>query len=154
MNLFAVSYCPVECAQALDDKRLIKMTLETAQMLCTAAVSRGVAAPYKVTHANHPVSVWVRANTAWMSKYLVELNQEYKFRFGKEHLAYTECKNILLFEDSVVSEFVNCAANKSLGLDFKHKNVLDAYKCYLNARWYLSNPKWTKRERPEWANYG
>lgn len=36
MNIFATDVSPVACAKALDDKRVVKMVLETAQMLSTA----------------------------------------------------------------------------------------------------------------------
>ena len=36
MNIFYFDDCPVESAQAQPDKMLVKMPLETAQMLCTA----------------------------------------------------------------------------------------------------------------------
>ena len=36
MNIFFTSFDPAECARFLDDKRLIKMILESAQMLSTA----------------------------------------------------------------------------------------------------------------------
>ena len=36
MNIFYFDECPVESAQAQPDKMLVKMPLETAQMLCTA----------------------------------------------------------------------------------------------------------------------
>ena len=36
MNIFFTSDCPVKCAVYLDDKRVIKMATETAQMLSTA----------------------------------------------------------------------------------------------------------------------
>lgn len=36
MNIFATDISPVACAKALNDKRVVKMVLETAQMLSTA----------------------------------------------------------------------------------------------------------------------
>jgi hypothetical protein len=36
MNIFYFNDCPIESAQAQPDKMLVKMPLETAQMLCTA----------------------------------------------------------------------------------------------------------------------
>ena len=36
MNIFYFNECPVESALAQPDKMLVKMPLETAQMLCTA----------------------------------------------------------------------------------------------------------------------
>ena len=36
MNIFYFDDSPIECAIAQPDKMLVKMPLETAQMLCTA----------------------------------------------------------------------------------------------------------------------
>ena len=55
MNIFILSEDPVDAAVAQLDKHIVKMPLETAQMLC-AAYPVGVA-PYKKTHYNHPSTV-------------------------------------------------------------------------------------------------
>lgn len=49
MNLFVSDLDPCQAARNLDDKRVNKMILETAQMLCCALHARGIAAPYKPT---------------------------------------------------------------------------------------------------------
>lgn len=51
MNIFATDPCPIKSAQFLDDKRVIKMILESAQMLCTALHQLGYdkEIPYKQT---------------------------------------------------------------------------------------------------------
>ena len=60
MNIFYFDECPVKSAEAQPDKMLVKMPLETAQMLCTAhrvldgddyADSVGL---YKEAYKNHP----------------------------------------------------------------------------------------------------
>ena len=68
MNIFLVDKNPVVCAQALCDLRLNKMIFETAQLLCTAYrhwhdpedVEAYKDTIYKVTHENHPCSIWIR----------------------------------------------------------------------------------------------
>ena len=42
MNIFALDPCPVKSAQYLDDKRVIKMILESAQLISTAIRGTGV----------------------------------------------------------------------------------------------------------------
>ena len=64
MNIFVTHLDPVKCAQNLDDKRVIKMILESAQMLSTSINVSGGKGPYKTTHVNHPCSVWVRSSNA------------------------------------------------------------------------------------------
>lgn len=54
MNIFIVDPTPAVCAQYLDDKRVVKMVLETCQLLnnATAILHKvpGGAIPYKLTH--------------------------------------------------------------------------------------------------------
>ena len=64
MNIFASHPDALKCAQYLDDKRVVKMVLETAQMLSTAIQLDSdydyKDLVYKPTYANHPCNVWVR----------------------------------------------------------------------------------------------
>lgn len=144
MNIFVTSYCPVESAQYLDDKRVIKMTTESAQMLSTAVRSYGVDQPdlYKMTHVNHPCSVWARisrANYRWLLSHFKALCNEYTKRYGKTHKSerlypvLSRCS--VYIDDGLLTEFANCAANKTLQLSFKHLEVTEAYREYLKVRW-------------------
>lgn len=89
MNLFASSHDPVLSAQALDDSRVIKMVLETAQMICTVMSMRGEKqTPYKSTHPTHPVTLWCNRNDRnfyWLLHHHKALSEEYTYRTGKTH---------------------------------------------------------------------
>lgn len=85
MNIFALSNDPHTAALFHCDKHIVKMPLETAQMLCTVY---GAGAPYKPTHANHPCTVWARASTEnyrWLVQLGVSLCEEYTYRYHKTH---------------------------------------------------------------------
>lgn len=164
MNIFISDNNYVNCALALDDKRLVKMVLETAQLLSTAVNECGGKAPYKSTHKNHPCSIWARqtrSNFDWLLKHGYALALEYTNRFNKVH----KCLHILVeldekdmrnyIPDGPLTTFPNCTTNKTKGVSFKHINdVTEAYKQYLNARWATDTrkPVWTGRSRPIWAN--
>jgi hypothetical protein len=65
MNIFVTDPDPVISAQTLCDKHVVKMVLESAQMLSTAwrEYSSEYADEhelYKTAHLNHPCSIWVR----------------------------------------------------------------------------------------------
>lgn len=90
MNIFYLSHNPIEAAQQHLDKHVVKMILESAQLLCTAhriidgietkqskitktgktkQVKKYIIADplkneilYSATHINHPCSIWVRDN--------------------------------------------------------------------------------------------
>lgn len=140
MNIFASSPCPEKCAQYLDDKRVVKMVLESAQMLSTAIVCRSSydLAPYKPTHINHPCTVWVRRNHfnyLWMLNHFKALCKEYTRRFKKRH----KCEDyVLTFSRGIMfmrlgegqTPFPNCTDIKDNMI-----NVHDAYKSYLKNKW-------------------
>lgn len=86
MNIFALHTDPVKAASVHTNKHVVKMVLETAQMLC-ACHEPGVA-PYKRTHYNHPCTVWARTSTAnydWLCQFGLALAAEYTKRYGKRH---------------------------------------------------------------------
>jgi hypothetical protein len=89
VNVFAVDRDPVRAARALCDRHVVKMTLETAQILCTAARTRlGRSAPYRATHSKHPCVEWAaarRANWRWLVRHGLALADEYERRFGRVH---------------------------------------------------------------------
>lgn len=89
MNIFITSLNPEICAAQHCDIHLRKMIVETAQLLSTAHVMiDGVQVAYKKTHHNHPCAVWVRecrANYVWTSNLLINLLDEYRYRFRKSH---------------------------------------------------------------------
>lgn len=153
MNIFVVDDDQTVCAQILDDLRLRKMLLETAQLLCTAARFYGSVNPilYKSTHEQHPCSIWTRksySNYNWLLIYFIKLHDEYIFRFNKTHLSFTKLYRELVIEGVNIpggerTEFANCSLYKDL-------DVFNAYKITLVEKWSKDkrHPKWTKRNRP------
>ena len=99
MNLFYLHRDPVEAARMQCDKHVVKMILETAQMLSTAHNELdGDQVAYKSTHKNHPSTVWVRSSAAayeWAFTHMVALGAEYLKRYGKVHKTIREHANAL-----------------------------------------------------------
>lgn len=103
MNIFFLHTNPRKCARWHCDKHVVKMLLETCQLLytCHWMVTLGKpnfeTAPYKngtlqrgykKAHWNHPCSKWVRLslfNYVWLATLGMELLREYEFRYGKTH---------------------------------------------------------------------
>lgn len=98
MNIFFLSTDPVEAAQMMCDKHVVKLILELCQMLWTAFHLTGYdywkeyvpdnIQVYKATHANHPMCVWVRssqANYIWSAQHAVAIGHEYTRRYNKIH---------------------------------------------------------------------
>ena len=65
MNIFYLHENPQRCAEMHCDKHVVKMILETAQLLSTAhheIDGEPSIECYKATHKNHPSAVWAREN--------------------------------------------------------------------------------------------
>ena len=99
MNIFYLDKDPVKAAQVQYNKHVVKMILESAQMLCTAHHVHGNPddVPYKQAHLNHPSTVWCRQsipNYMWLYKHMMALGDEYTKRYSKTHLSITKCKHL------------------------------------------------------------
>ena len=97
MNIFYLDKCPIKAAQVQYNKHVVKMILESAQMLCTAHHVYGNPdnVPYKQAHLNHPSTIWTRENSLhydWLYEHMIALGNEYTKRYGKQHLSITKCK--------------------------------------------------------------
>jgi hypothetical protein len=97
MNIFYLSRCPHKSAKLMCDKHIVKMILESAQMLCTAHHVNGTlllkSDIYKPAYKNHPSTVWVRESALhynWLYMHFLTLCDEYTRRYGKVHLTYTK----------------------------------------------------------------
>ena len=77
---------------------------------------------------------------------------EYTKRYGKIHKSSQLYPMLMALADLIpcgeMTDFVNCAANESLGISYKHVDcVYTAYKLYLNERWDndVRTPTWQGR---------
>ena len=83
MNIFVLDQDPYVAARYHCDKHVVKMVLETAQMLSTIT-GHG----YRPTHLNHPCTVWARQSTGnfqWLYDLGLALGKEYTHRYRKRH---------------------------------------------------------------------
>jgi len=88
MNIFYLHHIPKLCAKWHVDRHVVKMILETCQLLCTAIWLSGGEAHCKPTHKNHPSAIWARANKEnwlWLQQLGIALCEEYTYRYGKIH---------------------------------------------------------------------
>jgi hypothetical protein len=90
MNIFVLHHAAPIAASYHCDVHVVKMTLETAQILATVHHLHGNsdAVKYKPTHQNHPCVQWAAAsltNYRWLQLLGESLARQYNSRFGKEH---------------------------------------------------------------------
>jgi hypothetical protein len=162
VNVFYLDTEPSLAARAQCDAHVVKMPLETAQMLCT--IARGVAeragdAPpeglYRATHARHPSTLWAgqsAANAAWLASHGKALCAEYTRRFGKVHASL---RVIDLTADILHGALPGGQAMTPPPLampdEFKRPDPVQAYRDYY--RWKavtLSRFRYTRAVPPAW----
>ncbi len=153
MNIFVTNNCPIKSAIILDDKRLVKMTLETTQLLSTTlSILGSEKAPYKKTHKNHPCTIWVtesRGNYLWLLNHLQALLQEYTKRYNKVH----KCQNYIeiftnestLLTNNNLTPFKNVSYYK----DDYTTDITILYQRTLVEKWLnnLSTTTWNKQHK-------
>ena len=161
MNIFFLDECPIKAAQMQCDRHVVKMILESAQLLSTAhreldgdehADEVGL---YKRTHKNHPSAVWARQSNShyyWLHEHFLALCDEYSYRYGKTHLSDTK------FRVALYSSPDNCPANEWVDPPqcmpdmYKHGDTVIAYRSYYRLDksvndWFCYNKN---RCRPWW----
>ena len=161
MNIFYFYDCPTKSAQAQPDKMLVKMPLETAQMLCTAhreldgdgyADANGL---YKRAYWNHPCTIWAREswdNYRWLYKHFIALGDEYKHRYGREHASITKLKDALYWHPDNIKDKGLTPLAQAMPDEYKNADPIKAYRKYVvNEKHYA---KWEKgREQPKWWSH-
>ena len=91
MNIFYLDRDPEAAAQMMHDKHVVKMILESAQILSTVCARHGLwrDTMYKPTHARHPSVLWAGDglyNFTWLVTHARALVAEYAYRYnGREH---------------------------------------------------------------------
>lgn len=157
MNIFYLDDDPSVCARYHCDKHVVKMVLETAQMLCTAHHVLDGPKPgiYKLTHINHPCNKWIRHSRAnyFFGYYLYRyLCIEYYNRFRKFHasskldyllnIGPQELKNDKRDYYIGFTEPPQCMPD-----EYKHEDTVTAYRQYYKSKTFA---EWKYTEQPEW----
>ena len=157
MNIFYLSPCPKQSAKDQCDKHVVKMILESAQMLCTAhrfldshewADEVGL---YKMVHKNHPSSIWVRSsvhNYTWLYVHMVALMNEYTNRYAKHHAS--EKLSFALGQHPKKIPIVDFTdPPQCMPDEYKNENTVTAYRNYYKGE-KNDFAKWDYSEQPDW----
>ena len=138
MNLFYLSRDPVEAAHMQCDKHVVKMILETAQMLSTAHLELdGNQVAYKATHKNHPSTVWVRSSLPayrWAFQHLMALGDAYTKRYGKVHKTIDEHSDALSVPPRAIPDADFVDPPQCMYDECKRPDTVQAYQVYYNAK--------------------
>ena len=147
MNVFFLAKCPTKAAQMQCDKHVVKMILETAQLLSTAQHLCGEGGPYKVTHQNHPSAVWARASVAnyrWLYAHLEALSDEYTERYAKTHKTWREHAQALSRCPEGITALKFTEPPQCMPDDCKNSSTTLAYLVYYN----LKADEWAAKGSP------
>ncbi len=174
MNIFLLDQDPRIAAQMQCDKHVVKMILESAQMLSTAhrmldgkkAIGKSKSGRqakvwvhptlddvlYKAVHINHPCTIWTREgydNYMWHAEHFEALCKEYTYRYGKVHKTETLLGDILKTAPRHISP-IPTVFRMAVG-DFPWKgSQVETYRHFYFTKRERFDMVWTKRETPEW----
>ena len=162
-----------------NDKHVVKMILEYAQLLSTAhrildgqlteSVSKSgrkakryklfdarESVLYTATHSNHPSAVWTRrslANYQWLFNLFSECLKEYTHRYNKQH-ATQRLQPYL--SDPPKGIKVDVFTQPTPAMPDSYRVIGDSIKSY--RKYYLADKvsisRWTNREMPKWFSDG
>ena len=164
MNIFVTDPDPIQSALNLPDKHIVKMPLETCQMLAiiysdwyygVGQLHKLDGTPYRTAHGafrNHPCTQWAAANQynlAWLIQHGYALCAEYHSRYDKVHscrATICEAADIYdrIFDIPCSQSYQNVTSfTRAMPESIKFDTTIDtitAYKQYLNTKpWLASN---------------
>jgi len=180
MNIFILSKDPVKAAQLQCDKHVVKMIVESAQMLSTAhrmldgtetrrrsksgktmskywelADSREDVL-YKAVHMSHPCTIWTMdscENYNWHYEHFIALCDEYKYRYDKTHSTDTLLRDVLI----ELPENIPMMEQTPFPLAMKDYpecialgDPVKAYRAFYQTKQSRFRMAWTNRNIPNW----
>lgn len=178
MNIFFLHETPKLAAKYHCDKHVIKMILESAQLLSTAhRVLDGRRARvvsdsgrnatryvlpnqvmeetlYTATHIEHPCARWVREsdeNYYWLYELMLELNKEFVRRYNKSepHLTIIKLEDKLRYPPKRIPCVGFTTPPKCMPDEYKVDDVVMSYRnYYIGAKADMA--KWTLSLPPPW----
>jgi hypothetical protein len=150
MNIFYLHQSPYIAAKLQYNKHVVKMILESAQMLCTAHHVYGNAeqklnVPYKQAHLNHPSTIWTRqcrANYRWLYLHMLALGNEYTERYGKTHLTIHKCAEFLNVPPAHIPDGDFCEPPQAMPDEYKvpGDSIKAYWNYYIGDKSHIANP--------------
>jgi len=176
MNIFFLHPDPRRCARWHCDKHVVKMLLETCQLLYTchwiidgmpdfsgAPRAKGAdVGGYRKSHMNHPCAKWVRlslTNYVWLATLGLELLREYEFRYGycgtgkqkKIHGCAAHIQWLYLNRPLGLLDYGWIEPAKAMPDIYKSVDAVSSYRRYYNgAKRDAGLLVYTRRHMPHW----
>ena len=181
MNLFILDKDPVKAAQLQCDKHVVKMIVESAQMLSTAhrmldghetrrpsksgktmskyweLFDEREHVLYKAVHMHHPCTVWTMKtndNYKWHYEHFVALCDEYQYRYGKVHGTDKLLRDVLAATPRNIP--IGYLTKQPLAMksnpECMFEDVVKSYRAFYQTKQSRFKMAWTCRPIPEWFN--
>jgi hypothetical protein len=180
MNIFVLDDNPTYAAQMQCDKHVVKMIVESAQMLSTAhRMLDGIEERrpsksgktnvkywrfeddredvlYKAVHMGHPCTVWTmetESNYQWHYNHFVALCNEYRYRYGKVHMTDSKLRYILRNSPKNIPKGGLTPFRLAMGSNPEcvHPNEpVRSYREFYHTKQERFKMIWTRREKPQW----
>ena len=165
MNIFVTDPSPIKSARVLPDKHIVKMPLETCQMLSIVASDKwghgfGTlpkldGTPYateKGAFRNHPCTVWAQDNWTWLILHGLALCDEYTHRYNKVHSCQHTMKHAAeIFPHQNGSPKSYARAMPEIWKYDETIDTFEAYKTYIASKpWVATNYLRDPSRKPNW----
>ncbi len=156
MNVFYINNDPVLAAQELCDQHVLKMQIESAQMLATAHWETGGSAPYKRAHVNHPSTKWTRQSVQhyrWLVKHGLAICEEFTKRYGNDHKT-RQILEWLRDNEPNLPDNGFAPPPQCMPEEYKNTDTVAAYKTfYIKDKVLIKGLGWRKLgNAPNWLN--
>jgi len=181
MNIFMLDEDPVTAAVSQCDKHVVKMIVESAQMLSTAhrmldgsmeirlskSGKRNIKyynhpyldnVLYKAVHHGHPSTVWTMEsldNYIWHYEHFVALCDEYQYRYGKKHLTDTLLRDTLRTYPKNIPQIGLTPIKLAMGSNPEcmfPEDPVKSYRLFYQTKQDRFKMVWSKRDVPHWFN--
>mgnify|MGYP001185750575 CR=1 FL=1 len=175
MNIFVVDEHPTLAANQMIDKHVVKMILESGQMLSTAhrvldgdewtdyskngrRIKRWRLSDeregrlWKASFVNHPCTRWVMeslSNYQWLSVHGLALAREYTRRYGRTHASESLMKYLVDNHPTNIADKGLTKFAQAMPDEYKNEDAVTAYRAYYKGE-KSGFAKWTKVPEPEW----
>lgn len=160
MQIFVLDYNPKIAAENLADIHIVKMCLETAQILSAIIILKGkrlINEMPKPLNLKHPVITSIidsQPTINWVVCYNSWLQKEYEKRYHKRHMYY-KLADIYIFDLFKPTPNSNCC-DLTFARDFKgfktnKQDIVQAYRDYYKfKKKTLKRWKYTNSVEPNW----
>ena len=106
--------------------------------------------PYLPTMYNHPCTIWARCsldNYEWLFCYALALNDEYRYRYGKEHKSVHEV--ILNLPEYIIPSHGLTPFAQAMPDELKGEDAVEAYRRFYHKD-KATFAEWKFRDKPTW----